>query len=124
MRKYVVVAVLSACVSILVYARSYPRKTAPGAEPYIPTRIDWLTTTLQASLREDAIDADGFALQITSPSSDTILIYVRYTPNVDRARMNLDIDTARKVIDITAKSYGWDTWLKVREDVQLGNASN
>ena len=26
-------------------------------------------------------------------------------------------DTAREVIRITARSYGWDSWLKVREDV-------
>ena len=37
---------------------------------------------------------------------------------VDRQIMNMDIDTARKVIGITASSYGWDKWLNVREDVQ------
>lgn len=65
-------------------------------------------------------DENKFTLQITSPDSETILIYVRYLPNVNREVMNIHIDAARKVIRITAKSYGWDSWLKVREDIQMG----
>ena len=87
-----------------------------------PPRIHWLTTTLQASLREDALQTDGYQLLITSPDSETILIYVRYMPDVNRRVMNLSIDTARKVIQITAKSYGWDKWVKIREDIQLGES--
>jgi len=82
-------------------------------------RIDWLTTTLQASLRTDAVETEGYDLDITSPDPETILIYVRYLPNVNREAMNITLVTTRKVIDITAKSYGWDSWLKVREDIQL-----
>jgi hypothetical protein len=33
--------------------------------------------------------------------------------------MNTSIDAARQVIQIMAKSYGWEKWVKVREDVQL-----
>ena len=47
------------------------------------------------------------------------MIYARYLPDVNRTVMNISIDSARKVIEITAKSYGWDGWLKIREDVQL-----
>lgn len=59
-----------------------------------------------------------FSLDITTPDSDTILIYVRYLPSVDRPSMNSTIDTARRVIHITAKGYGWDSWLKIKEDVE------
>jgi hypothetical protein len=90
---------------------------SPGSEPFVPRRIDWLTTTLQASLRTDP--TEGYDLEITSPDPETILIYVRYLPTVNREVMNLGIDAARKVVDITAKKYGWDGWLKVREDIQL-----
>jgi hypothetical protein len=114
-----VVAVLSAFVSVLVYANAQPQKVSPGAQLYTPTRIDWLTTTLQASLRDSELETNRFQLEITSPDSETILIYVRYLPDVNRTIMNMSIDTARKVIEMTAKSYGWDGWLKVREDVQL-----
>jgi hypothetical protein len=34
--------------------------------------------------------------------------------------MNMAIAAAKKVIHITARSYGWDSWLKVREDVEHG----
>ncbi len=91
----------------------------PGLQPHIPTRIDWLTAVLQASLRADMTEESKFVLQITNPDSETILIYVRYLPNVNREVMNMHIDTAREVIRITSKSYGWDKWLKVREDVRL-----
>src|SRR3989442_16007138 len=96
----------------------------PGLQPYIPTRIDWLTIALQASLRTAMTEENRFTLQITSPDSETILIYVRYLPNVDREVMNMRIDTARKVIQITAKSYGWDSWVKIKEDVQMGKPNN
>ena len=33
--------------------------------------------------------------------------------------MNITVDSTRKMIDMSAKSYGWDSWLKVREDIQL-----
>ena len=122
MWKYFAVAVLPT-VCLFGFANGQSQKSYhPGAEPYIPTRIEWLTTTLQASLREDELETERFQLQITSPDSETILIYVRYLPDVNREVMNLAIDGARKVIQITAKGYGWDSWVKVREDIQLANA--
>lgn len=114
------VIVLFVVISMLAYSRAQSLKRSPGAEPFTPTRIDWLTTTLQASLRTDS-GSDGYDLEITSPDPETILIYVRYSPNVNRPAMNTMIDTARKVINITAKGYGWDDWLKIREDIQLAH---
>lgn len=117
--RYLATGVLSSSISLVVYAGAHAQKLSPGAMPFTPTRIDWLTTTLQASLRTENLQTDGFLLQITSPDPETILIYVRYMPTVNREVMNTNIDAARKVIQITARSYGWDTWLRVREDIQL-----
>jgi hypothetical protein len=50
------------------------------------------------------------------------VIYVRYSSNVDRAIMNKSIDTAHYVIDTTVKSYGWQDWVKVKEDVAMVKA--
>lgn len=122
MWKYVAVAALSAFVSIFGFAYAQSQRLSPGAEPFTPSRIDWLTTTLQASLREDALGTDGYQLEITSPNSETVLIYVRYMPDVNRRVMNVSIDAARKVIEITAKSYGWENWVKIREDIQLAES--
>jgi chemotaxis regulatin CheY-phosphate phosphatase CheZ len=116
--KYIMVAALSSVFSVLLYSQT-TQKTPEGAQPFIPQRIDWLTTTLQASLRDERIDTDGYLLQITSPDADTILIYVRYLPTVNRQAMNTSIDAARQVIQIKAKSYDWDKWVRVREDIQM-----
>ena len=121
--KYLAVTVLSISVSALVFARAQAPTLPPGLRPFTPTRIDWLTTTLQADLRDDELERNGFELLITSPDSETILIFVRYQPNVNREVMNLSINTARQVIQMTAKRYGWDKWVKIREDIQLGKPS-
>jgi hypothetical protein len=118
MKKYVSVAVLSAVVSAFIYAHAVPQKTSPGMEPFTPVRIDWLVTTLQANLRESRLDDKKFTLNITASDPETVDIYVRYLPTVDRRTMNLSIETARKLILIKSKSYGWDGWVKIKEDVE------
>jgi hypothetical protein len=119
MWRHVTGALVAACVSIFVYAyAATPQATSPGLQPFTPTRIDWLTTTLQASLRQEAIDTDGYLIEITTPNPDTILIYVRYTPKVNRQAMNISIEAARQAIQITVKKYGWDDWVKIRENIQ------
>jgi hypothetical protein len=47
------------------------------------------------------------------------MIFVRYLPTVNRKIMNIVIESAREVINITARSYGWDKWLKIKEDIQM-----
>jgi len=104
---------------------SAQRTAHPGSEPFMPTRMDWLIVELQACCRADGlpVEGEGFDLQFTNPDSETVLIYVTYSPTVDRAVMNIAIDAARKVIDIKTKSYGWQDWVNVREDVHMGSRS-
>ena len=61
-------------------------------------------------------------MSVVQSDHETLLIFVRYGANTDRQIMNLSIDTARKVIATTAKSYGWDRWVKVRESVELARS--
>ena len=103
---------------------SAQRTSHPGSEPFTPTRMDWLIVNLQACCRHDGLSVDGFDLQLTNPEPETVLIYVSYLPNVNRAAMNLTIDSVKKVVDIKAKSYGWQSWVKVREDVHMGSRSD
>ena len=95
------------------------KATPPGLQPYVPTRIEWLSLDLNSHLRQDATVDSPFTLNILNTDHETILIFVRYSPNVNREILNMAIDTARKVINITAKSYGWDKWVKVKERVEL-----
>jgi hypothetical protein len=48
------------------------QKYHPGAEPFTPTRIDWLVTTLQASLRQDGTVDNPFDLNITDTDPETL----------------------------------------------------
>jgi hypothetical protein len=96
----------------------------PGIAPYIPTRMDWLNTVLATQLNADHINDDGYMLIISEKDPETVLIFVRYLPSVNREAMNTAIDTARKVIHITAKSYGWDSWVKIREKVEMAKSGH
>jgi hypothetical protein len=118
MKKYILVAALSAIVSVFIYAHAAPQKSSPGSQPFTPTRIDWLTTTLQANLRKDITGQKPYSLDIVPTDSETIVISVRYVPGVDGSVMKNDIDTARKQIQVTVKRYGWDDWVRIKEDVQ------
>jgi|SRR5215469_11616099 len=122
-RKFVVyglaIAILSSFLSVLLYAQIKPPQKSPGLQPFTPTRIDWLALRLQAALREDETDTTGFQLDIGTDDPETILIYVRHLSDVNREAMNIAIDDARKMIGITAKEYGWERWVKIKEDVQL-----
>jgi hypothetical protein len=91
----------------------------PGVLPYMPSRIDWLTTVLAANLNSDQLRGDGYMLQIAMAGPETVEIYVRYLPTVNREAMNVAIDAARSVINTTAKSYGWQDWVKITESVQM-----
>jgi hypothetical protein len=106
--------------SLLLSGACWAQQTGkPGLLSYAPTRIEWLTTVLQAQLRQDFGDGNRFQLLIASPDHETVLIYVRYLPSVNREVMNLAIQGARNVIDVTARGYGWSQWVKIREDVEM-----
>ena len=61
----------------------------------------------------------NFTLDVVATDPETITIRVEYTSNVDRKIMNQHIDDARQAIQIAAKGYGWDSWVKTREDIRL-----
>ena len=49
----------------------------------------------------------------------TIQIVVRHASTLDRNTLNKTIETAREAIKSTARSYGWDKWVKIRETVEV-----
>ena len=91
----------------------------PGLTPYTPTEIEWLALTMRAGLRQDASSDHPYSLDIIQVDHETLLIVVRYQPTVNREIMSRTIDTAREAIRSTAKSYGWDKWVKIRESVEM-----
>jgi hypothetical protein len=112
-----VVCVLRATQPRMVSAQG---KVSPGLEPYTPTKIEWMTLECQAALQDYySLEGSGYFLDITSPDSETVLIYVRYTPQVIREAMNSSIESAHKVIQTIAKRHGWEGWIKIKEDVGM-----
>jgi hypothetical protein len=90
-----------------------------GLKPYTPTRLEWLALDYNARLRVEFSESSGFSMAFVETKGDTILIYVRYVPSVNREAMNMAINGAREVISMDAKSRGWSSWLKMKEEVKM-----
>jgi hypothetical protein len=112
---------LVALAASLVFstALAEPVQSKPGLQPYVPNRMEWLALVLNSQLRQDATVDSPFSLNIVNSDHETILIFVRYQPNVDREILNMSVETAREVTQITAKSYGWGKWLKIKERIEM-----
>jgi hypothetical protein len=94
-------------------------QSRPGLTPYTPTKIEWLALAVNSQLRQDSSADRPFFLSVVQMDHETLLIVVRYHPTVNREMMNSTINTAREVILSTAKGYGWDKWVKIRERIEI-----
>lgn len=113
---------LACCLFVTSALAQDPKSLPPGLQSYHPTRIEWLSLVLNSQLRQDATTDNPFSLNIVNSDHETILIFVRYHPSTSREIMNMAIQTAREVTNITAKSYGWDKWVKIKERVELNRS--
>ena len=110
-------------VPVLAYSQQ-TQKIKECMKPYTPNRLEWLALESNAIVRTDTLDEQGYYLVFIPIEKDsTILIYVKYTTNTNRAAMNIGIDAARKVLQINAKSRGWDSWLQIKEQIDLQSDS-
>ncbi|MBA5866963.1 MAG: hypothetical protein GDA67_09760 [Nitrospira sp. CR1.3] len=91
----------------------------PGLTPYTPTKIEWLALVVNAQLREQPSSDRLFSISIVEADYETLTIVVRHQPTANREFVTRSIATARGVIMSTAKRYGWDTWVKIQERVEL-----
>lgn len=112
---------LTALIASLVIttALAEPTQSKPGLQPYVPNRIEWLALVLNSQLRQDPTVDSPYSVNIVNTDHETILLFVRYQPNVNREVLNMAVDMAREVIQTTAKSYGWGKWVKVKERVEM-----
>ena len=108
---------------VVTQALAQGTTSMPGLQPYTPVRIEWLALVCQTELRQSRTVDSPFSLDIIASDHETILIYVSYSPNVNREEMNKWIDTARKVVMMTAEGYGWDKWVKIRERVEMSKSN-
>lgn len=91
----------------------------PSQERYTPTKGEWLAVDLNATFRSDNLIQTGLSISYGyDVFEDTVVIHVTYVPSkIDRAIMNKHIDAARNAVKSVAKLHGWDSWVKVKEDL-------
>ena len=95
------------------------RQELYGLEHYTPTKLEWLAVTVNTGLSHRYSVAEPYHLQVIPiHNEDTLLIHVRYHPQLNREVLNIALDSAREVIHIHARSKGWNSWLKVRERIE------
>lgn len=101
-----------------VTSNAQPTPSRPGQALYIPTEGEWLAVTMRAGLRREASPDQPYSLDIILVDPETLQIVVRYQPTVNRESMNRTIAAAQEAIKSTARSYGWEKWVKIRETIE------
>ena len=98
-----------------------------GAQPYTPTRIEWLCLDLNAESKAELTEEPGYSKHFTYSGDDpnTIILFVRYRRTTDRELVNVVVNNARRLVEIKVKNRDW-TWVKIREgrrdDTQIVSA--
>ena len=93
--------------------------TRPGLGTYTPTEGEWLALVTRAGLRRESTPDRPYSLDIVLADPQTLQIIVRHTPALDRDALNKAIEGARDAIRKTARGYGWDRWVKIKETVEV-----
>jgi len=119
MKRRLLTCILVLLLPVVSLAIGQQTPNRPGLTPYAPTQIEWLALMMNSQLKEHPSIDSPHSLDIVQMNHETLLIFVRYAPTVNRESMNRSINTAREVIMMTAKSYGWDNWVKILERVEM-----
>ena len=110
------VALLGA-ICFCAYATSQDNQDKlEGSKAYIPSRLEWLAVDLNASLRVSFSNENKYYMGFAHGQDDSIIIYIRYMPDVNRELMNKTIDSTKEIIKMRLESHKW-TSIKIKEDV-------
>jgi hypothetical protein len=94
--------------------------TLQGILPYTPTRLEWLAVEMNAYHRQQLTAEHPYMVTfVPLINDDTILIHVYYARSSDPVALNMALNGARKVLDITLHAKGWAGWVKVREQLVM-----
>ena len=107
------------------FATEQQMSDQPGLTSYTPTKIEWLALTVNSQVQYERHASDPYELYVVQADHDTLQIFVRYLPAVyprprvgDPETMKSRMKAVRDKIMVTAKHYGWDTWIKIQEPVE------
>ena len=95
-------------------------------ERYTPTRLEWLTLSIEAKvpmllsqlrMLHNLKTMDDIRVFIKAKEPDTVVVVVRYLEGVDKSIVTLlDEEIKRESLDI-ARYHGWEDWVKIELDV-------
>jgi len=109
---------LAVCTSFaLLGAQAKPS----GADPYVPTKQQWLCVSFNALYRE-RLDRDGAEMTIKACLSDEpnhIHLVGVIRKKTDRAFFNQLFQQSKKILEEDARSLGFDNWLVIKEEVHV-----
>ena len=91
----------------------------PGLTPYTPTEGEWLALVARAGLRREASPDRPYSLDIVLADPQTLQIVMKHASTMNREQVRKAIEAAREAIRTTARGYGWDKWVRIRENVEM-----
>jgi hypothetical protein len=118
----VVLSLVVVAISAVFAQLPAPQHELQGIKPYTPTRLEWLAVELNVRGSSDYIFIESLGYRIAFVpyiNEDTIVLSVLHARNANRKLMNRDVDAARKLFDMAVKNKGWDSWVKLREKVEM-----
>ena len=96
---------------------------AQGLEKYTPTRLDWLSVTLNSLFQR--INMPGFdSFYVVGDDGKSIILAVRFDANLNKKVVDQLINRAKEAVFMIAKIYGWDSWIEVKTDITEVNREN
>lgn len=88
---------------------------APGLEEYTPTRLEWLANMLNTLFHfHELREKGGDLFYMGGGDGKSIIVVVKYSPDVPKEFMDITISTAKEVAVRLAKIYGWDSWVEIQ----------
>ena len=69
--------------------------------------------------RREATPDRPYSLDIVLADPQTLQIIIHHASTMDKEQLRRAIEGARETIRTTAKGYGWEKWVKIRETVEM-----
>src|SRR6266849_2293459 len=96
--------IVTTLAALTVGCGTHVPTSAPGLEPYTPTKLEWLEVEAQTELSENA---PCYAVNITRRAPETIVVVVPYKrcASEESARMVAVQDV--EAVRLLAQDHGW-----------------
>lgn len=99
-----------------------------SSERYTPTRLEWLVLNIQSKIPmllsqmrmlQQQKSVDDIRVFFKAKEPDTVVPVVRYLKGVDAEVVKLLKEEIARELGETARSYGWENWMKIEWDAQV-----